>query len=91
MKHIMAILISVFPLGYHQKTIDSEKYTPCHHTTVAHFLNKRKWDDGWMTYSKALSSRPSIGKSNGLESLCPASWMTHLLQIKAFVTDSASG
>ena len=46
MKHIMAILISVFSLGYHGKTIDFEKYSPCYRTTVAHFLNKGKWDDG---------------------------------------------
>ena len=45
MKHIMAILISVFSLGYHGKAIDFEKYSSCHHTTVAHFLNKGKWDD----------------------------------------------
>ena len=45
MKHIMAILISVFSLGYHGKTIDFERYSPCHRTTVAHFLNKGKWDD----------------------------------------------
>ena len=41
----MAILISVFSLGYHEKTVDFEKYSPCHRTTVAHFLNKGKWDD----------------------------------------------
>ncbi|EOS20901.1 hypothetical protein C806_04709 [Lachnospiraceae bacterium 3-1] len=41
----MAILISVFSLGYHGKTIDFGKYSPCHCTTVAHFLNKGKWDD----------------------------------------------
>ncbi len=45
MKHIMAILISVFSLGYHGKTIDFERYSPCHRTTVAHFLNKGKWND----------------------------------------------
>ena len=45
MKHIMAILISVFSLGYHGKTIDFERYSPCHRTTVAHFPNKGKWDD----------------------------------------------
>ncbi len=38
----MAILISAFSLGYHGKTIDFEKYSPCHRTTVAHFLNKGK-------------------------------------------------
>jgi len=41
----MAILISVFSLGYHGKTMDFEKYSPCHRTTVAHFLNKGKWKD----------------------------------------------
>ena len=41
----MAILISVFSLGCHGKTIDFEKYSPCRRTTVAHFLNKGKWDD----------------------------------------------
>lgn len=45
MKHILAILISVFSSGYHGKTIDFAKYSPCHRTTVAHFLNKGKWDD----------------------------------------------
>ena len=44
-KHILAILISVFSTGYHGKTLDFEKYSPCHRTTVAHFLNKGKWDD----------------------------------------------
>ena len=41
----MAILISVFSPGYHGKTIDFERYSPCHRTTVAHFLNKGKWND----------------------------------------------
>ncbi|MCI9335912.1 MAG: transposase [Lachnospiraceae bacterium] len=41
----MAILISAFSLGYHGKTIDFEKYSPCHRTNVSHFLNKGKWDD----------------------------------------------
>ena len=45
MKHIMAILISVFSLGYHGKTIDFEKHSDCHRTTIAHFLNKGKWKD----------------------------------------------
>ena len=45
MKHIMAILRSVFSLGYHGKTIDFERYSPYHRTTVAHFLNKGKWND----------------------------------------------
>ena len=44
----MAILISVFSIGYHGKTIDFEKHSPCHRTTVAHFLNKGKWDDAML-------------------------------------------
>jgi len=44
-KHILAILISVFSYGYDGKTTDFEKYSPCHRTTVAHFLNKGKWND----------------------------------------------
>lgn len=27
------------------KTIDFQKYSPCHRTTLAHFLNKGKWND----------------------------------------------
>ncbi|MDO5391631.1 MAG: hypothetical protein Q4F24_11165 [Eubacteriales bacterium] len=51
----MEILISVFSLGYHGKTIDFEKYSPCHRTSVTHFLNKGKWDD--ITSSK---TKPSL-------------------------------
>lgn len=44
-KHILSILISVFSLGYNGKTVDFAKYSPCHRTTIAHFLNHGKWDD----------------------------------------------
>ena len=44
-KHVLAILISVFSSGYRGKTVDFACYSPCHRTTVAHFLNKGKWDD----------------------------------------------
>lgn len=44
-KHVLAILISVFSSGYRGKTRDFETYSPCHRTTVAHFLNKGVWDD----------------------------------------------
>ncbi len=47
-KHVMAILIAVFSSGYHGKTTDFGKYSPCHRTTVAHFLNNGKWDDSHM-------------------------------------------
>lgn len=42
MKHIMAILLSVFSLGYRGKTVDFERYSPCHRTTIANFPNKGK-------------------------------------------------
>ena len=75
MKHIMAILKSVFSLEYHGKTIDFEKYSPCHRTTVAHFLNKGKWDDThWKIYSKILLSSLSIRKPSCLESPYSALW-----------------
>jgi len=45
LKHIMAILLAVFMRGYHGKTVDFASNSPCHRTTVAHFLNHGKWDD----------------------------------------------
>ncbi len=44
-KHMMAILISVFTLGYKGKTVNFASHSPCHRTTLAHFLNQGKWDD----------------------------------------------
>lgn len=44
LKHLMAILIAVFSLGYKGKTVQFAKASSCHRTTVAHFLNKGKWD-----------------------------------------------
>ena len=44
MKHIFAVLISVFLYGYKGKTVQFAEVSPCHRTTVAHFLNKGKWD-----------------------------------------------
>ena len=43
--HFMSILISIFCLGYNGKTTDMAKNSPCHRTTLAHFLNHGKWDD----------------------------------------------
>lgn len=45
-KHVMAVLISVFSYGYKGKTVNFERHSPCHRTTIAHFLNHGKWDDG---------------------------------------------
>ena len=44
-QHILTILISVFSHGYRGKTVDFARFSPCHRTTVAHFLNSGKWDD----------------------------------------------
>lgn len=45
-KHILAIIISIFLPGYRGKTVDFEGSSPHHRTTIAHFLNHGKWDDG---------------------------------------------
>lgn len=44
-KHILAIIIAAFSLGYKGKTVNFEKYSPCHRTTIAHFLNEGKWKE----------------------------------------------
>lgn len=41
----MCIFASIFISGYHGKTTDFAKNSPCHRTTIAHFLNSGKWDD----------------------------------------------
>ena len=45
MNHILSILISVFLRGYRGKTVDFACASPCHRTTIAHFLNHGKWED----------------------------------------------
>ena len=40
----MAILIAVFQCGYKGKTYQFAEASPHHRTTIAHFLNKGKWD-----------------------------------------------
>lgn len=44
-KHILAIILSVFTAGFNGKTVDFEQSSPCHRTTIAYFLNHGKWDD----------------------------------------------
>lgn len=44
-KHIMAIVISMFTLGYKGKTTDMARCSSHHRTTIAHFLNHGKWDE----------------------------------------------
>lgn len=45
LKHFYAILISCLSLGFKGKTVNFQTYSPCHRTTIAHFLNHGKWDD----------------------------------------------
>ena len=45
MKHIMTIVLASLFAGYKGKTVDFEKYSNCHRTSIAHFLNHGKWDD----------------------------------------------
>ena len=42
----MAIIIAVFCAGYKGKTVQFCQASPCHRTTIAHFLNEGKWDSG---------------------------------------------
>ena len=45
LKHIMSILICVFTIGYRGKTVQMEKCSENHRTTIAYFLNHGKWDE----------------------------------------------
>lgn len=47
-KHIMTILITVFTFGYKGKTVNFERNSDNHRTTVAHFLNEGKWDSDFL-------------------------------------------
>ena len=44
-KHLLTIVIAAMSMGYRGKTVDFARYSPCHRTTVAHFLNSGKWED----------------------------------------------
>ncbi len=46
LRHIMSILICVFTIGYKGKTVQMEKTSEKHRTTIGHFLNHGKWDEG---------------------------------------------
>ena len=45
MKHIISILITIFCVGYRGKAVDYAKHSDNHRTTLAHFLNKGKWNE----------------------------------------------
>lgn len=54
-KHIIAIMLSVFITGFKGKTINFAFASDCHRTTVAHFLNKGKWDSGKLSQTLKTS------------------------------------
>ena len=43
--HIITILMAIFGIGYRGKTVDFERQSDCHRTTIGYFLNKGKWDE----------------------------------------------
>jgi hypothetical protein len=57
------------------KTIDFEKYSPCHRTTVAHFLNKGKWDDSARDDILKAAVVQLIYKQAAQGKRCSALWM----------------
>lgn len=59
-RRVMAVLISTFSLGYNRKAVNFSSHSPCHRTTLAHFLNQGKWDSPvWKTSSRHRSSKLS--------------------------------
>lgn len=44
----MTILVTAMIAGYKGKTTQMAEMSPCHRTTIAHFLNKGKWDSLWL-------------------------------------------
>ena len=37
--------MAIFSIGYRGKTVDFERQSDCHRTTIGHFLNKGKWEE----------------------------------------------
>ena len=78
LKHLMSILICVFTIGYHGKTVQMEKCSENHRTTIAYFLNQGKWDENILEQCvKAEVIRRIYGRYDCIEN-------------KAFVTGFAS-
>lgn len=44
-KHMLAIIMSVYCTCFNGKTVNFEKCSSRHRTSIAHFLNHGKWDD----------------------------------------------
>ena len=45
LQHIMSILVCVFTIGYKGKTVQMEKASEKHRTTIAYFLNHGRWNE----------------------------------------------
>lgn len=43
--YIIAIIVSIFSIGYRGKTVDFESHSDRHRTSISRFLRNEKWDD----------------------------------------------
>ena len=43
--YIISIMISIFCAGYKGKTVDIERHSDRHRTSISRFLKSEKWDD----------------------------------------------
>jgi hypothetical protein len=60
LKHPLSIVMAAICLGYKGKTVDFERYSGCHRTTIAYFLNKGKWDESVLEKLKQEKVREKI-------------------------------
>lgn len=44
MEYIIAIMHAIFSTGYHGKTVDMEKHSDKHRTSISRFLHSNQWD-----------------------------------------------
>ena len=45
LEYIMAIILSIFSVGYRGKTVDVEQHRGRHRTSISRFLRNEEWDD----------------------------------------------
>ena len=72
-KHLITILIAVFSIGYHGKTVDFANHSECHRTTLGYFLNHGKWDETILETAVRMSVLSMIyeeAKRSGKPILC---------------------
>ena len=73
MKHLITILIAVFSVGYHGKTVNFANHSDCHRTTLGYFLNHGKWDETVLETAVRMSVLSMIyeeAKRSGKPVLC---------------------